>query len=223
MIACPAAMRQASRMSSRLMLSSSTIFAPAASASCNSASDSTSIWMNLQPGPAAAWAAAIACAMPPPHFTAYFCASRRPGIVFRVSTTTAFVPATTSAYWRALVATPESSCRKLRPLRSAESRARALPSISQSSWSLVTRSPSAACQESLTCGSMRRNTLSNQAVPQSTASSREITVARPIRSSGMRPAVKSPGPISSASAALTLRSISSAGGRDAAKTIAFLL
>ena len=40
-------------MSARLMLSSSTIFAPADRASCSSASDSTSIWMNLQPGPAA--------------------------------------------------------------------------------------------------------------------------------------------------------------------------
>ena len=55
----PSAMRQASRMSARLMLSSSTIFAPADGASCSSASDSTSIWMNLQPGPAAACAAAI--------------------------------------------------------------------------------------------------------------------------------------------------------------------
>jgi hypothetical protein len=98
---------------------------------------------------------------------------------------------------RALLATAESSCRKLRALRSAVSRARPLPSISHSNWLAAMRSPSAPCQVTVADGSQRRTHSSNQAVPHSTPASREITVALTWRSPGTRLAVRSPAPTSS--------------------------
>jgi hypothetical protein len=60
----------------------------------------------------------------------------------------------------------------------------------------------------LTAGSSWRKQRSNQAQPQTTAGSREMTVARAIAPSTTSCAVRSPLPTSSVSAAATLRSIS---------------
>src|SRR6185369_853637 len=81
-------------------------------------------------------------------------------------------------------------------------------------WLGAIRSPSAACQLTVACGSSRLTHSSNQAVPHRTPASREMTVARTWRSPGTRLAVRSPAPMSSVSAASTLRAISGASGRS---------
>ncbi|MNT17954.1 hypothetical protein D3C72_1531350 [compost metagenome] len=149
---------------SLLKLSSKTETAPASSASRNCARVSTSICTGtpasrlrafsrawLTPPAAAIWFSLIRMPsyrarrwfLPPPTRTAYFCARRRPGKVLRVSRMDALVPAITSTYWRVAVATADSSCRKLRALRSAVSKARAGASIVQTTLSAVIMSPSA--------------------------------------------------------------------------------
>src|SRR5438552_10104331 len=66
----------------------------------------------------------------PPAAAAIFSRRRNPGVVFRVSSTLQFVPATCSTYFAASVATPPSRCKKFSATRSHASRVRALPSTS---------------------------------------------------------------------------------------------
>ena len=141
--------------------------------------------------------------VPLPVRTAYFCASRSPGMVLRVSRIFARVPSTARTNIRVRVATPESSCRKLRPVRSAVSIARALPSSSQSELPATISSPSLRCQKISTSGSSSSKVRLNHSAPQSTPFSRVITRARAWRSGGTSRAVRSPVPMSSASARVT--------------------
>ena len=65
--------------------------------------------------------------MQPPTEIAYFCAKRRPGMVFRVSKIRICEFVASCAYCLAVVAVPESVCRKLSAQRSPLNKIRALP------------------------------------------------------------------------------------------------
>ena len=148
---------------------------------------------------------------PPPQRTAYFCASRSPGTVLRVSRMRQLVPATACAWRRVVVAVPDSVCRKFSAQRSPVRMARAGPRNSHSVAPAATRSPSRARQSTLTRGSICRKVSASQAEPQRIISSRVISVARAWVSAGMSAVVTSPGPMSSASARAT--SSDKPGGR----------
>ena len=79
---------------------------------------------------------------PPPQRTAYFSRARRPGVVLRVQTIAAWVPATACTSARVAVATPERWPRRLSAVRSPVRIARAGPLIRASVVFAVTTSPS---------------------------------------------------------------------------------
>lgn len=107
---------------------------------------------------------------PPPQRTAYFCATRSPGRVLRVSRMRAPVPAT-AATWRAVVvAVPDRVCRKFSEVRSALTRLRLRPCRIASTVPAVTASPSATRQLMVTSGSSARWVASNHGRPAMTAS-----------------------------------------------------
>ena len=123
------------------MLSSRIVSTPSASASSSCASVSTSssifaMWprpartrsmAGAMPPAATRWLSLISTASsrpkrwlkPPPQRTAYFSSTRRPGVVLRVQTMRAFVPATASTSARVAVATPERWPTKFSATRSA--------------------------------------------------------------------------------------------------------
>ena len=81
--------------------------------------------------------------VPPPARTAYFSSARRPGVVLRVSSTVALLPASRSAQRRVWVATPDIRQSRLSAVRSAVSSARVGPVTTASTSPRRTRSPSA--------------------------------------------------------------------------------
>ena len=80
--------------------------------------------------------------VPPPTRTAYFSSARRPGVVLRVSSTVAFVPASSSAHLRVWVATPDIRQSRFSAVRSAVSRDRVGPVTTASTSPRTTRAPS---------------------------------------------------------------------------------
>ena len=143
---------------------------------------------------------------PPPVRTAYFCASRKPGMVLRVSTMTARLLGTlamASTNTAVLLATALISCKKFNAVRSAVSKACALPSISSTTWSTSLRCPSWTCQTTLASGSSASTAALAQACPHITTESRANTRARARRSGSTKAAVRSPAPTSSVSARAT--------------------
>src|SRR5688572_28287151 len=82
--------------------------------------------------------------------------------------------------------------------------------MSQTGLPRSTASPSFTRHLTATFASSLRKQASNHAWPHSTAALRQITVACEVRPSGVSIAVQSPAPMSSARAAVTLRSISDA-------------
>ncbi len=80
--------------------------------------------------------------VPPPTRTAYFSSARRPGVVLRVSSTVALVPASASAHLRVWVATPDIRHSRLSAVRSAVSSERVGPVTTASTSPRATRVPS---------------------------------------------------------------------------------
>ena len=162
----------------------------------------------VTPPAAAMWFSLISTAsyrpirwlVPPPTRTAYFCASRRPGRVLRVSTMCVPVPATACTCSAVRLATALSSCKKLRAVRSAVSRARAGPSSSSTTWSAAQVAPSCTRHCQVAVGAIWRKVASTQGAPQTTAASRARIWARVWRAGSISAAVRSPGPTSSARA-----------------------
>jgi hypothetical protein len=83
--------------------------------------------------------------VPPPARTAYFSRIRRPGVVLRVSSTRAFVPASASAQARVCVATPDMRQSRFSAVRSAVNRARVGPATVARTAPRATAAPSATC------------------------------------------------------------------------------
>src|SRR5690606_14568153 len=149
--------------------------------------------------------------LPPPARTAYFCASRRPGRVLRVSRIRAPVPRTASTNAAVVVAVPLRVWRKLSAVRSALTRARARPCRVARTVPACTRVPSATRQSMRTPGSRARWQALYHGRPQTTASSWHSSQALP-GPSGRSAAVTSLLPRSSASARATSASMTSRGG-----------
>ena len=217
----PAVVRTASAMCDRSKLSSMMRSTSVSSASASSASVSTStssgrsgcfclaVCTAAARLPAAMmWFSLIRMASykpirwlwPPPQRTAYFCARRSPGTVLRVSRMRAAVPAMASTWDEVMVAVPDSSCRKFSAERSAVTNARAWPERRQITAPAVARCPSWSSHSIWTEGSSRWKQASNHALPATTASSRQVSSARPWASAPSRSAVASPAPMSSAKA-----------------------
>src|SRR3954452_1321231 len=208
---------------SGVMLSSRTIVAPAAMASCTCSARSHST-STVRPGQRAC-ARRTASVMPsparwlsftrtnsdseprwftpPPARTAAFSTARRPGSVLRVSQTRAVGPAA-STKRRVSEATPERWHRKLSALRSPVRTERSGPDTSPTFVPAATASPSSSSHCTRTAGSTWANTSVAHAVPASTPTPRATTSTAARASVGTSAAVRSPsGPMSSANALAT--------------------
>jgi len=132
--------------------------------------------------------------------------ARRPGVVLRVSTSTALVPAIRSTWRRVCVAIADMWASRLRAVRSAVSRALAGPVTVASAVPDAAVAPSAIGASKLHVGARERNTASATPRPQTTIGSRvrKTKVAR--APAGITVSlVRSIAPMSSASAASTIR------------------
>ena len=97
--------------------------------------------------------------VPPPHRTAYFCRSRYPGSVLRVSRMTALVPLTSSVNWLVSVATPLRCVMKFSAVRSPESSERTEPVIDAITEPGARTSPSFSFAFHWTSASISSNTI----------------------------------------------------------------
>ena len=143
---------------------------------------------------------------PPPARTAYFSKARRPGVVFRVQTIFAPVPATASTKWCVAVATPLRCCTRFSATRSAERIARVLPESRAIAVPAPAMAPSSTRASTSISGSSARNAAAASGRPAMRPSSRKPRVASQTASAGISAlVVMSPArPRSSASAALTV-------------------
>src|SRR5512139_2151411 len=162
---------------------------------------------------------------PPPTRTAYFSRARNPGVVLRVSTMVAPVPATSRTKAAVSVATPLRRCNRLSATRSPCNRLAASP-FSQASTSLRrTVWPSALNFSNDTPASSSSKTRQATSMPARTKSSLATSSARPtVPGATVAAVVTSPGPISSsralrinrstAGACINSRSFENNGGRS---------
>ena len=191
------------------MLSHSRKSRPAATASTASATVVTSTWTGTSgkasrtrwyaaatPPAASLWLSLtiatsyrpIRLLVPPPARTAYFSRIRRPGVVLRVSSTMAPVPASASAQARVWVATPDSRQSRFSAVRSAVSSARVGPVTVASTSPRATRSPSwtsAVDERSAVPPPARSNTAAATASPATTPSARATRSPSRVWSAGM--------------------------------------
>src|SRR5579875_3512533 len=151
----------------------------------------TARWLSLSRTPSESDARWLA---PPPARTAAFWSARRPGSVFRVSTTRVdgLAAPTASTTRRVAVATPDRWHRKLRAVRSAVRIDASGPRTSPTTDPASTAVPSGACQSTSTAGSTWRKVSSTQSRPARTPGSRATTVVTAARDGSRREAVRSP-------------------------------
>src|SRR5690349_5613144 len=151
---------------------------------------------------------------PPPSRTASFSRTRRPGVVLRVQTILALVPAIASASARVAVATPDIRLNKLSAVRSAASTPRARPAMRATTSPRNTRVPSAHRRSIRNAGSISSKARSAASSPATTPGWRAAMAASTVASSGTTASVvMSPArPRSSSKAARTIGSMISRTG-----------
>nr|BFE67348.1 hypothetical protein GCM10020092_006490 [Actinoplanes digitatis] len=134
--------------------------------------------------------------VPPPARTAYFSSTRRPGVVLRVSSTVALVPASSSAHLRVCVATPDIRQSRLSAVRSAVSRDRVGPVTTARTSPRATRAPSST-------------RWSNSAVPPEVAAKTRAATGRLATTPGARATSSA---VSTWSAGIVASLVTSRGG-----------
>src|SRR6202171_2268881 len=140
---------------------------------------------------------------PPPTSTAYFSRKRNPGVVRRVSRIRVLVPFTALANLAVWLAIPDRCWRKFKAVRSARRTLTAGPETRATSWPPASAMPSVARGSKLMLLSTSSNTRLKIGRPASTPSSLAISLPRALTLPGKSDSVvRSPSPMSSASASL---------------------